>query len=139
MSSQQSVILRKQRVSWKPWDLGRFTLELVTGIRGIRSSKTLTATTESRKKSSWILVQKLRYCYFICSKKMAHNSPAVLDRNKEHVQGLSYWKKQTETENLSLVRTSFCTLNVETECFNLLVSSVQATLHSENPEAARNP
>lgn len=105
-------------------------MELVTGIRGIRSSKTLTATTESRKKSSRILIQKLRYCYFICSKKMAHSNLAFLGRNNEHVQRLSYWKKQTEIENLSLIRTSFGTLNVETERFDLLDSSVQATLQS---------
>lgn len=61
---------------------------------------------------------------------MTHNEPAFLDRNNEHVQGLSYWKKQTEIENLSLLRTSFFTLNVEIRCFNLLVSTVQTTLQN---------
>lgn len=72
------------------------------------------------------------YLFNLCQEKGTQLScilrQLLFIRNKEHVEGLSYWKKQIEMENLRLVRTSFCTLSVETECFNILVSSVQATL-----------
>jgi len=108
-----------------PWEIYFGTCCRNQGHQAIKD----TATIESSGKFSWILFQKLIF-YFIFCKKMAHNNLAFLDKNNEPVQELSYWKKQTEIENLSLVKTSFCTLNVETECFNLLVSRVQATLQS---------
>jgi len=67
------------------WNPDKFSQELAIGIR---ASKTMTATTESREYPPWILFQNLSYYCLV-----------FLDRNNECVQGLSYCIKQAETES----------------------------------------